>query len=196
MPYVSFATPYKAAAFFLEMPDMDASETFVSVDLRIDVQTITELVGIFTLISKTVGLSANGCFNIHQLNYAWHGFGVEGFLKAIEDWEQRYAAANLLSPHHSEHISYVDVSEGILIALTSRQRVGSPAFLFSSELEIQLAEVPVDLSRFQELCRKTGNLDAQFKTRLGSGLHRAHFVAGQVELELMQKIVTVDRDTE
>lgn len=191
MPYVSFATPHEATAFFLELPDVDASETFVSIDLHLDVQTVAELAEVFALIGRTVGLSAGGCFSIHQLHHAWHGFGVKGFLEAIEDLEQRYAAANLQSPHHSEDISYVDVSEGILIAVTARQRVGRPSFLFGSELEIQLAGIPVDLSKLQELCRKTGNTEARFKTHLGNGLHQARFVAGRVKLTPVHKIITV-----
>jgi Restriction endonuclease len=195
-PYVSFPTKPEATAFFLELPDVGAFETFVSITLRLDVQSVAELAEILNLVRETVGLSEDGCFNIHQLAHSWHGFGAKGFLEAIEDWEQRYVSANLQSPHHSEDLSYVDILGGVLIALTSRQRVGSPAFLFGAELEIQFAGIPVDLSKLQELCKKTGNAEARFETHIGSGLFQARFVAGQVKLAPVQKIVTVVRGEE
>ena len=195
-PCVSFPTKNESTTFLLEPPDLGAVDTFMSIALRLDVQSVAELGEIFALISKTVGLSENGCFSIHQLTHSWHGFGVKGFLEATENWERRYAAVALQSPHHSEDISYVDISDGVLIALTSRQRVGRPAFLFGSDLEIQLAGIPVDLSRIHELCRKTGNTDAALKTNIGSGLYQTRFAAGRVKLTPVQKIITVDRGRE
>lgn len=139
--------------------------------------------------SGHVGLSDEGTFSIQQLSHAWYGFGAQNFLDAIANWEQRYSKAKLKSPHHSEDLVFLDLSGRALIALTSRQRVGDSTFLHASELEIQLPGIPVDLSKFQELARKTGNPDALFQISLGSGLHSAHFKAGQIKLVPHSKIV-------
>jgi hypothetical protein len=189
VPLVAFPSDNDETVFFLDIPETGAVDTFVSMELRLAIHDTAELADVLATVQETVGLSEGGTFSIQQLGRAWYGFGAQNFLDAIENWEQRYSKAKLKSPHHSEDLVFLDRSGGALIALTSRQRVGDSTFLHASELEIQLPGIPVDVSKFQELARKTGNQDALFQTSLGSGLHSAHFKAGQIKLVPQSKIV-------
>jgi hypothetical protein len=191
-PLVGFPSDNDEAVFFLDIPETGAIDTFVSMELRLAIHHTAELADVLEMIQDTIGLSDEGTFSIQQLSHAWYGFGAQNFLDAVGNWEQRYSKAKLKSPHHSEDLVFLDLSGRALIALTSRQRVGDSTFLHASELEIQLPGIPVDLSKFQELARKTGNPDALFQTHLGSGLHSAHFKAGQVKLVPHSKIVSAD----
>jgi hypothetical protein len=128
VPLVSFPTDSHDTTFLLETPDTGATDTFVSTTLRLDISNATELAEVLELIQNTIGLSEDGCFSIQQLSHAWHGFGAKNFLEAIENWEQRYADAKLKSPHHSEDLTYLDLSNGALIGLSSRQRIGNSSF--------------------------------------------------------------------
>lgn len=195
-PLVVFPSDNDETTFFLDIPETGAIGTFVSMELRLAIHNTAELADVLEIIQETVGLSEQGTFSIQQLSYAWYGFGAQNFLDAIGNWERRYSDARLKSPHHSEDLVFLDRSGGALIALTSRQRVGDSTFLHASELEIQLPGIPVDLSKIQELARKTGNPDALFQTSLGSGLHSAHFKAGQVKLVPHSKIVSADHGEE
>jgi hypothetical protein len=188
-PLVAFPSDNDETVFFLDIPETGAVDTFVSMELRLAIHDTAELADVLATVRETVGLSDQGTFSIQQLAHAWCGFGAQNFLDAIENWEQRYSDAKLKSPHHSEDLVFLDHSGSALIALTSRQRVGDSTFLHASELEIQLPGVPADLSKIQELARKTGNPDALFQTNLGSGLHSAHFQAGQIKLVPHSKIV-------
>jgi hypothetical protein len=189
-PLVGFPSDNGETIFFLEIPETGAIDTFVSMGLRLAIHNTEELANVLETIQDTVGLSDQGTFSIQQLSHAWYGFGAQNFLDAIGNWEQRYSKAKLKSPHHSEDLVFLDRSGRALIALTSRQRVGDSTFLHATELEIQLPGIPVDLSKFQELARKTGNPDALFQTSLGSGLHSTHFKAGQIKLVPNSKIVS------
>jgi hypothetical protein len=191
-PLVAFPSDNDETVFFLDIPETGAINTFVSMELRLAIHHPAELANVLETIQETVGLSEQGTFSIKQLSHAWYGFGAQNFLDAIENWQQRYSDAKLKSPHHSEDLVFLDRSGGALIALTSRQRVGDSTFLHASELEIQLAGIPVDSSKIQELACKTGNPDALFQTSSGSGLHSAHFKAGQVKLVPHSKIVNSD----
>jgi Restriction endonuclease len=195
-PLVGFPSDNDETAFFLDIPETGATDTFVSMELRLAIHNIAELADVLEAIQETLGLSEQGTFSIQQLSHAWYGFGAQNFLDAIGNWERRYADARLKSPHHSEDLVFLDHSGGALIALTSRQRVGDSTFLHASELEIQLPGIPVDLSKFQELARKAGNSNALFQTSLGSGLHSAHFKAGQIKLVPHSKIVSADHGEE
>jgi Holliday junction resolvase len=191
-PLVAFPSDNDETIFFLDIPETGAVNTFVSMELRLNIHDTAELADVLEAIQGTVGLSEQGTFSIQQLSHAWYGFGAQNFLEAIGNWEQRYSDARLKSPHHSEDLVFLDRSGGALIALTSRQRVGDSTFLHASEIEIQLPGIPVDLSKIQELARKTGNPDALFQTSSGSGLHSAHFKAGQVKLVPLSKIISSD----
>ena len=193
---VAFPSDNDETTFFLDIPETGAIDTFVSMELRLAIHDTAELANVFETIQNTVGLSDQGSFSIQQLSYAWYGFGVQNFLDAIGNWEKRYSDARLKSPHHSEDLVFFDRSGSTLIALTSRQRVGDSTFLHASELKIQLPGIPVDLSKFQELARRTGNPNAHFQTSLGSGLQSAHFKAGKVRLMPHSKIVSIDRGEE
>jgi hypothetical protein len=189
-PLVGFPSDNDETVFFLDIPETGAIDTFVSMELRLAIHHTAELADVLEMIQDTVGLSDEGTFSIQQLSHAWYGFGAQNFLDAIGNWEQRYSKAKLKSPHHSEDLVFLDLSGRALIALTSRQRVGDSTFLHASELEIQLPGIPIDLSKFQELARKMDNPDALFQTCMGSGLHSAHFKAGQVKLVPHSKIVS------
>jgi hypothetical protein len=195
-PLVGFPSDNDETIFFLDIPETGAIDTFVSMELRLAIHHTAELADVLEAIQETVGLSDQGTFSIQQLSRAWYGFGAQNFLDAIGNWERRYSDLRLKSPHHSEDLVFLDRSGGALIALTSRQRVGDSTFLHASELEIQLPGIPVDLSKFQELARKTRNPDALFQTSLGSGLHSAHFKAGQIKLVPHSKIVNSYRGEE
>jgi hypothetical protein len=195
-PLVGFPSDNDVTTFFLDIPETGAIDTFVSMKLRLAIHDTSELADVLEAIQETVGLSEQGTFSIQQLSHAWHGFGAQNFLDAIGNWEQRYSIARLKSPHHSEDLVFLDHSGAALIALTSRQRVGDSTFLHASELEIQLPGIPVDLARIRELARKTGNPDAFFQTSSGSGLHSAHFKAGQVKLVPHSKIFSADHGEE
>ncbi|WP_158822454.1 restriction endonuclease [Granulicella sp. S156] len=195
-PLVAFPSDNDETTFFLDIPETGAIDTFVSMELRLALHDTAELADVLETIQETVGLSDQGTFSIQQLSHAWYGFGAQNFLDAIGNWERRYSDARLKSPHHSEALVFLDRSGGALIALTSRQRVGDSTFLHASELKIQLPGVPVDLSKIQELARKTGNPDALFQTSLGSGLHSAHFKTGQIKLVPHSKIVSADHGEE
>lgn len=186
---VGFPSDNDETVFFLDIPETGAIDTFASIELRVAIHDTAELADVLATVQETIGLSEQGTFSIQQLAHVWYGFGAQNFLDAIENWEQRYSKAKLKSPHHSEDLVFLDRSGGALIALTSRQRVGDSTFLHASELEIQLAGIPVDASKFQELARKTGNPDALFQTSSGSGLHSAHFKAGQIKLVPHSKVV-------
>jgi len=188
-PLIGFPSDNDETVFFLDIPETGAIDTFISIELRLAVHNTAELADVLATVQETIGLSDQGTFSIQQLAHAWYGFGARNFLDAIESWEQRYSDAKLKSPHHSEDLVFLDHSGGALIALTSRQRVGESTFLHASELEIQLAGIPVDSSKIQELARKTGNPEALFQTRSGSGLHSAHFKAGQIKLVPHSKVV-------
>ncbi len=189
-PLVAGPSHNDKTVFCLQIPETGGRAAVVSSALRLAIRHTAELADVLAAIQQTVGLSEQGAFSIQQLSHAWHGFGAQNFLDAIENWEQRYSDAKLKSPHHSEDLVFLDRSGVALIALTSRQRVGDSTFLHSSELEIQLPGVPVDPSKIQDLARKTGNPDAHFQTNSGSGLHSAHFKAGQLKLVPHSKIVT------
>jgi hypothetical protein len=195
-PLVGFPSANDKTVFFFDIPETEAIDTFVSMELGLAIHHTAELADVLEALQETVGLSDQGTFSIQQLSHAWYGFGAQNFLDAIGNWEQRYSKAKLKSPHHSEDLVFIDLCGPALIALTSRQRVGDSTFLHASELEIQLPGIPVDLSKFQELARKTGNPDALFQTSLGSGLHSAHFKAGQVKLVPLSKIVSADHGEE
>jgi hypothetical protein len=188
-PLVAVPSDNDETIFFLDIPETGAVDTFVSMELRLAIHNTAELADVLATVQETIGLSDQGTFSIQQLAHAWYGFGAQNFLDAIESWEQRYSDAKLKSPHHSEDLVFLDRSGGALIALTSRQRVGDSTFLHASELEIQLAGIPVDSSKIQELARKTGNPEALFQTSSGSGLHSAHFKAGQIKLVPHSKVV-------
>ena len=195
-PLVAIPSDNDETTFFLDIPETGATDTFVSMNLRLAIHHPAELADVLETIQETVGLSDQGSFSIQQLSHAWYGFGAQNFLDAIGNWERRYSDARLKSPHHSEDLVFLDRSGGALIALTSRQRVGDSTFLHASELEIQLPGIPVDLSQIQELARKTGNSNAFFQTSLGSRLRSAHFKAGQVKLLPHSKIVSADHGEE
>jgi hypothetical protein len=195
-PQVALPSDNDNTIFFLDIPETGATDTFASMELRLAIHDTAELADALEIIQETVGLSEQGTFSIQQLSHAWYGFGAQNFLDAIENWEQRYSDAKLKSPHHSEDLVFLDRSGSSLIALSSRQRIGHSTFLHASELEIQLPGIPVDLTRIQELARKTGNPDAFFQTNLGSGLHSAHFKAGQLKLVPLSKIISADHGEE
>ena len=196
VPLVSFPSDNDDTTFFLEIPEIGSFETFASMTLRLDIYTANELANLLAVIENTVGLSENGCFRIQQLSHAWYGFGVNDFLEAIGNSEERYAEAKLRSPHHSEDLHYVDLAGSTLISLSSRQRVGDSTFLHGSELEIQLAGIPVDLSNLEELAKRTGNPQALIETISRSGLHSTHFRAGNVKLVPVQRMTTIDHGQE
>jgi len=193
VPYVSFPRHRDDSTFLLEIPDIGAFETFASLGLRLSVVKPSELADVFALIQRTIGLSRNGCFSIHQLSHSWHGLGIREFLEAIGNWKQRYTDAKLQSPHHSEELVYIDPSGGTLISVTSQQRIGDSVFLHGSELEIQLAGIPVDLSGLHELCKRTGNEKALIRMNTGKSLHSAHLHGERVKLAPIAKIITIDR---
>jgi restriction endonuclease len=132
-----------------------------SLDLRLHISTITDLHRLLRLVKKHLGLEGADSFAIHQRNAGWYGLGAESFLSSAKNWKRRYADLGWDSYHHSEEIAYFDrLTDGGLVCLTSRQRVGQQVYLHSSYLQVFFPGIPVDLSAVRRLCKITNNPDA------------------------------------
>ena len=190
VPCFSFPTNGHDSSFFLEIPDICARNTSGSIELRLDLLSVQELSELLGLIGRTIGLSESGSFSIHQRSHSWHGFGVANFLDASRNWQQRYEIAGLKFPHHSEVLAYNDLSKGVLMSVTSQQRIGDSSFLHGSFLELQLAGIPVNMSPILELCRMTKNEDAVVDTRTDKHLHYAQLHHLKIGLKPTSKITT------
>ena len=143
----------------------------IALRLDLDIEALSELSDTFALLHNKLHLSTHGSFAIHQKNVSWHGFGIQKFLKAIENWDRRYRDVSLNGPHHSEELVYFDHYHTGFLILTSRLRVGSRVYLHTSDLEIRLPGTPIDLRPFQELCSATNNPQAYFNHLKSTGFY-------------------------
>jgi hypothetical protein len=85
-------------------------------------------------------------------------------VKEVSNWEDRYAQGMLKDVHHTEDIAYFDLLEEGWINVTAGHHIrGRTGFLFlSGECTIQLSGIPVDMTRFAQLCKETNNTGAKF----------------------------------
>lgn len=149
----------------------------VSLRLRADVRTSTDLLRLLRILKIEAGLKGEESFAIHQGPVGWYGSGKENFAAAIGQWNQRYAELNWSSYHHSEELAYCDrLEDGGLMGITLRQRVGEGAYLYSCEIEILMSGLPVDPSKLRALCEQTGNNEARFEFEKHKAIytHRFH----------------------
>ena len=171
--YFSSKSGFVNASYALDLPDPGwgrggGDGSLLSIDLTLS--TIDDLRDILGCLHEKFGLSANGAFSIHQSDACWHGIGAENLLQAVKEWRKRYKDAALKRVHHSEDIMYFDQLRDGRVVLSTRQRVfserkhdGRESWLHDSELSIQLPGIPIDTTRFLELCRYTGNEWGQFE---------------------------------
>lgn len=152
--------------FALEILDLSGmhQNSVFSLHLRLDIYTLADLHRLIRILKKHLDLEGIDSFAIRQRNAGWHGLGDEEFLSSVQNWRSRYNELGWSSYHHSEELAYFDrLSDGGLMCLTSRQRVGEQAYLHSSYLEVLLSGVPVDTSAIRRLCELTKNPDAKLE---------------------------------
>ena len=139
--------------------------SLASLQLSLQIQEVADLERTLVFLKEMFDLSGQGSFAINQRSASWFGFGLENFLSAVKMQRSRYDDLNWDTYHHSEEIAYLDHLAGVgLLCLSSRQSVGRGNPLHSSEVEIYLPGVPVDMAKFRHLCRLTKNSDACIET--------------------------------
>lgn len=196
VPWFHCRTRDNDVGFLLTDVEINLSGHCVRLALRLDIARPEELAGIFSAVTRHVGLSDEGTFAIHQSGHAWYGFGIAHFLNAIQAWEERYAALKMTNYHHSEELAYFDSCNGRLLALTARQRVGDSVFLHSAELELHLPGIPVNGTGLQQLCAATQNPNAHLEPVLGFEPDRVRREYRQTPVTAVAQIVAIHLDGE
>lgn len=169
-PYFESRSRMSGASYALEIHDTGWGAhggEGVRLAIRIELNGISDLRDLMGYLHKTFGLSRNGMFFIHQSESCWHGVGAEEFLRAANDWRERYSKSPAKRFHHSEELGYYDRLYTGWVHLSAQQRVGDDtgergAFLHNAEIVIQLPGVPADMSRFLRLCQYVNNDWAHF----------------------------------
>ncbi len=130
-----------------------------SLHVYLDLRTVSGLQRFMRMARRELGLANEGSFAIHQGAAGWFGFGVENFITAVEAQESRYAELKWDRYHHSEELGFVDrLERGGLFGLSLRQSTGGDKNLYTSEVEVLLPGLPVDMDgikRFCDLTRRT-----------------------------------------
>jgi hypothetical protein len=147
---------------FLDFTRRHAGSVF-SLQLQPSIDNLHDLKRLLNLLQGWFGLSGQGPFSIRQSGTGWFGYGMELFLSAIEQRQERYDELKWESYHHSEELAYLDsLGDGGLIGITSRQSTGTN-YLHSTFLEIYFPGMPVDMSNVRRLCRATRNEEAHLE---------------------------------
>lgn len=151
--------------FAREILDLGSySDSAVSLRLRAEVTTPGELLGFLRILTNQLRLAGVDSFSIHQRTAGWYGSGMQNFVEAAKQWEERYEELNWPNYHHSEGLAYFDhLEHGGLLGLTLHQRIGEHAKLYSCFVEIFLSGIPIDMTSILRLCKRTGNEERRFE---------------------------------
>jgi len=161
-----------------------------SLYLRLDLRTVADLQRILRAAERQLGLKNEGSFSIHQRDVGWFGFGVENFITAVENQRSRYTELNWDSYHHSEELGYIDrIETGGLFCLSSRQATSAKNHLHTSEIEILIPGIPVEMDRVRRFCHLTGNPEAMLET-VGEYPIKFRGFAPKVEVKPVATIVS------
>ena len=167
--YFETRSDFGGAFYALKIPDSGwgtSSGEGARLQIRLTLNSAKDLRNILGYLHRAFGLSSHGTFSIQQSESCWYGVGVENFVRAVEEWRERYEHSLSKTFHHSEEFIYFDQFRDGWIELSSQQRIdwsGSVSFLHQSEIAIQLPGVPVDTVPFLKLCRYTSNDWAHFE---------------------------------
>ena len=166
--YFESKSDFNATSFSLKIPY--TGSVFgegARLSIRLGVSDIGDLRDLFGYLHKNFGLSKDGMFFIHQTENCWHGIGARNFLNTLEKWRERYRESSCKVFHHSEEANYFDDFQSGRIEISIQQRIDHDgrgySFIHMSELVIQLPGVPVNTSRYVELCQYLGNEAAHFE---------------------------------
>ncbi len=183
--------------FAHDLPYVDNSlgGNCVGFQVSLDAASIGDLQYALGLASRHFGLSGNTSYSIHQVPYAWHGFGMQSFLEALGSWRERYSGVGLQSYHHSEELAFFGQLEPGMFCLNARQRVSDDPFIHGAEIQIYLPGVPVDTQPFQAFCRDLDRWAGHFETLARSNTETINFYE-RIPLEPSSLIISVDEVNE
>ena len=161
-----------------------------SLYMRVDPGTISELRRLLHVAEKKLGLTTDSSFSIHQREVGWFGFGRDSFLTAIEKRELRYRELNWDNYHHSEELGYVSrIENGGVFCLSSRQSTTEGNHIHTTEIEILLPGIPVDMDRIKAFCRLMHNPEARIESIREYPI-KTHRFRPRVEVEPVGEILS------
>ena len=196
-PWATKSTRRDDVVFSHELPYVEnlSGGDCVSFRTSLPVATLPELRHALALAHRHFGLSGKGGYAIHQTPYAWHGFGVEAFLKAVASWQARYAEMKMDAYHHSEELSYFNQLEIGMFCLNGRQQVLRDPFMYSVDMEIRLPGVPVNPGPFQSFCKDLDLEGGHFEPLPHSDTDTV-YIHKRRPLKLSQLVISVDKGGE
>jgi hypothetical protein len=166
-PWLLCETGHEDAIFSTETIDFRgrAMGAVHSLYMRLNVRTIPDLRRLLQIADNQLGLTIESSFAIHQQSAGWFGFGTENFVTAVEDRQARYQELNWNRYHHSEELGFVSpIKTGGMFCLSSRQSTASGNHIDTTEVEVLMPGIPVDMSNIKRFCRLMGSPDAIFET--------------------------------
>lgn len=134
-----------------------------ALDFHLGRADLDRLRNILVAVHASLALRRGGGFTVTQLTpgLSWHGYGVEPFLTCLASREERYAAARIRKPHHSEEFALVYPFEHGCLALSGRQlvapRSASRGGCYGLHLQLLLPYLPLDTSPLATLGARLGH---------------------------------------
>jgi hypothetical protein len=192
-PWVTKCSDRDEVVFSHELPYVENSYFGDCVGFRVFLgsSSVEELRHVLGLANRHFRLSQKGSYSIHQTPYAWHGFGVRGFLKALESWRARYAEVRLQSYHHSEELAYFDQLDIGMFCLNARQQISNAPFIYSAEIQIRIPGVPVAAGPFQSFCKDLDIATGYFESLRDSETDTID-IRERIPLDRTQLVISVD----
>jgi hypothetical protein len=192
-PWVTKSSDRTEVVFSHDMAYVDNSMGGNCIGFRVnlDIGSINDLQHALALSVRHFGLSGNGSYSIHQLPYAWHGFGLKSFLQAVGSWRDRYAAVGLESFHHSEELAFFHQLQPGMLCVNARQRVSENSFVHGAEMQIFLPGIPVDMQPFHAFCRDLDLWSGHFES-LGETSTETITFYDRIPLKVSSLVISVD----
>jgi Restriction endonuclease len=171
-------------------PDwVPAPGSSVSVDIRLQVESVDDIVRVLTELSALRFSTGDGHWCIQQSSTNWHGTGAGSLVEALGRWEERYQGIDDI--HHTEEVCYQDVCDDGFYTLTFDVSASEKRRVWNANLSMQLVGVPLDHEPIRELCR-TFKVEqgVHFRPRVEKVLKRSHLLgSAPVPLEVCAFIV-------
>jgi hypothetical protein len=170
LAWVAGMGEFGSAAFTRHLPDIDwrtSPGAGVNFDLRISLESRSDLPKLFEAIHQTLGLTSRGCWTIVQSSTTWFGTGASNLVASLGRWDERYRAFPRRRFHNAEEATYVDETQEGYYTLCVYVQATERGHIRSTDLSVQLPGVPLDTQRLRSLAEKFGAGDTLYFRPLG-----------------------------
>jgi hypothetical protein len=153
---------FDSALWALDLGDIDwvvAGGAGVSLDLRVEVQTLDDVCQVFNELAALNWLTHKAAWRIQQSTMDWTGIGLESMITALRERDSRYAS--LERAHHREVLLATDACPGGWYTLEVDLDARSEQ-VYSVDVSVQLEGIPVDAGEIQRVGDRLGIADTGF----------------------------------